>query len=155
MNDIAIFVRNLPRFPFAECAKNGIDPDMFFPDNKQQTAEVIHALRKICGQCVHRKECFTYAIREGINHGVWAGSLPEERAFLAGLTEHKPDIENLAQRIERFAAKGLMQHQIAKEMGFSELEIATILTLAGRKEASSRKEESSPSASSRSSVLGQ
>jgi len=143
MNNIAIFVQHLPRFPFAECAKNGIDPDMFFPDNKQQTAEVIHALRKICGQCVHRKECFTYAIREGINHGVWAGSLPEERAFLAGLTEHKPDIENLAQRIERLAAKGLMQHQIAKEMGFGELEISTILTLAGRKEASSTEKSSS------------
>jgi len=155
MNQIAIFVRTLPRFPFAECAKNGIDPDIFFPDNKQETAEVIHALRKICNQCVHRKECFTYAIREGINHGVWAGSLPEERAFLAGLTEHKPDIENLAQRIERFAAKGLMQHQIAREMGFSELEIATILTLAGRKEASSKKEESSPSVSSRSLPLVQ
>ena len=143
MNNVAIFVRTLPRFPMEECAKNGIDPDMFFPDNKQQTAEVIHALRKICGQCVHRKECFTYAIREGINHGVWAGSLPEERAFLAGLTEHKPDIENLAQRIERLAAKGLMQHQIAKEMGFGELEISTILTLAGRKEASSTEKSSS------------
>lgn len=151
MNQIAIFVRNLPRFPFAECAKNGIDPDIFFPDNKQETAEVIHAVRKLCGQCAHRKECFTYAIREGINHGIWAGSLPEERAFLAGLTENKPDIQSLVLRIERYEAKELMHHQIASEMGFSELEIAAIKILAGRKEASSKKEESSPSVFSHSS----
>ncbi len=143
MNDVAIFVRTLPRFPMAECAKNGIDPDMFFPDNKQQTAEVIHALRKICSQCVHRKECFTYAIREGINHGVWAGSLPEERAFLAGLTERKPDIQYLANQIERLENRGLMQHQIASAMGFSELELAAIKSLAGRKEASSTEKSSS------------
>jgi WhiB family redox-sensing transcriptional regulator len=143
MNDIAIFVRTLPRFPMAECAKNDIDPDMFFPDNKQQTAEVIHALRKICGQCVHRKECFTYAIREGINHGVWAGSLPEERAFLAGLTDRKPDLNHLANQIERLENRGLMQHQIASAMGFSELEIAAIKSLAGRKEASSTEKSSS------------
>jgi len=151
MNDVAIFVRNLPRFPFAECAKNGIDPDMFFPDNKQETAEVIHALRKICGQCVHRKECFTYAIREGINHGIWAGSLPEERAFLAGLTDSKPDLNRLANQIERLEHRGLMQHQIASQMGFSELEIAAIKSLAGRKEASSNKERYSSTDSSSSS----
>lgn len=155
MNHIAIFVRTLPRFPFAECAKNGIDPDIFFPDNKQETAEVIHAVRKLCGQCTHRKECFTYAIREGINHGIWAGSLPEERAFIAGLTENKPDIQNLVLRIERYEAKGLMHHQIAREMGFSELEIAAIKILAGRKEASSKKEKSSPPVSSHLSPLEQ
>lgn len=148
MNNIAIFVQRLPRFPFAECAKNYIDPDMFFPDNKQETAEVIHALRKICSQCVHRKECFTYAIREGINHGVWAGSLPEERAFLAGLTANKPDLNHLATQIERLENQGLMHHQIASRMGFSELEITTILTLAGRKEASSKTEKSSSIVSS-------
>lgn len=153
MNDIAIFVQRLPRFPFAECAKNSIDPDMFFPDNKQQTAEVIHALRKICNQCVHRKECFTYAIREGINHGIWAGSLPEERAFLAGLTENKPDIKELDARIQRLENRGLEQHQIASQMGFSELEIAAIASLAGRKETPSIKEGFSPSDSLPSSRL--
>ena len=44
-----------------------------------------------------------------------------------------------------------MQNQIASQMGFSELEIAAIKSLAGRKEASSNKERYSSTDSSSSS----
>jgi len=77
--------------------------------------------------------------------------LPEERAYLAGLTDNKPDLNRLANQIERLEHRGLMQHQIASQMGFSELEIAAIKSLAGRKEASSNKERYSSTDSSSSS----
>lgn len=57
------------------------DPDLFFPDDligeAKTTAESLAIA--ICKDCPVKKLCADYAIRAGVEFGVWGGTLPHER----------------------------------------------------------------------------
>jgi len=53
----------------AKCT--GHDPEMWFPFTSLQQ-EAIEA-KRICGTCEVTAECYSYAIRHRISHGIWGG----------------------------------------------------------------------------------
>ena len=56
------------------------DPDLFFPISAtgQSTAQINEA-RAICHQCDVAAECLSYALSNGVRHGIWGGRTEEER----------------------------------------------------------------------------
>ena len=61
-----------PSFPFARCAEPGVDPEIFFPESKEEAKEKYPKAAAICGDCVHRKECDTWA-KTNKEYGIWGG----------------------------------------------------------------------------------
>jgi len=60
-----------------------VDPELFFPIASRGPAErQIAAAKAICGPCVVRRNCLSYAL-EAMPEGIWGGTTREER--LAGL----------------------------------------------------------------------
>lgn len=56
----------------------GVDPDLFFPERGQPTAEP----RRVCRGCVVRSECLEYALVNGEKFGIWGGLSERERRRL-------------------------------------------------------------------------
>jgi WhiB family redox-sensing transcriptional regulator len=38
--------------------------------------------KTVCSRCIVRHECLNYALEHGIEHGIWGGASPRERAEL-------------------------------------------------------------------------
>jgi WhiB family redox-sensing transcriptional regulator len=62
----------------ALCAQT--DPDAFFPEKGQSTADA----KRTCMACEVRDECLEYAITHGEQYGVWGGLSERERRPLRG-----------------------------------------------------------------------
>lgn len=60
----------------ATCAQIG--GEAWFPD----TNDPASAARDVCAACPVRGPCLAYAINEHIEHGIWGGRTPTERAQL-------------------------------------------------------------------------
>ena len=64
----------------ARGACRGSDPELFFPiASLGSAAGQIEAAKAICGRCVVRKSCRSYALRT-MPDGIWGGMTREERA---------------------------------------------------------------------------
>lgn len=61
----------------AECNYAG-DPEIFFPE-QQRTGQQTRRARAYCWRCPVSDDCLEYALRENIQHGIFAGLLPDER----------------------------------------------------------------------------
>ena len=56
------------------------DPELFFPVSATgPSAEQAAAAKEICGLCVVRSECLSFAQRTGTVHGIWGGLTEQER----------------------------------------------------------------------------
>ena len=55
----------------ANCYRQGIDPELFFP-SLQQTKQEKAIIRKTCGECKVRLECLELGKSMGA-YGVWGG----------------------------------------------------------------------------------
>ncbi|NDC25144.1 MAG: WhiB family transcriptional regulator [Proteobacteria bacterium] len=75
VNALQHFYPKLPLLPNASC-KGIINPNLFFPESKEQEAKCLPIVRTICAGCPERKECLDYALKEQISHGIWAGTTP-------------------------------------------------------------------------------
>lgn len=113
MNSLDFFPE-MPVLPDANC-KDIINPNIFFPDNKQQEAKSLPIVRLICGGCTHRKECLDYADEHGIFYGIWGGLTPEERGN--GRTKRDWSGPNRAKRIRKLVGRGIAPETIAREVG--------------------------------------
>lgn len=82
-------VLDIPRWmKWAECARRGIDPELFYPENGVISAEVIDA----CAVCPVLSQCFEFAAvqeertqpgsEHPDRHGVWGGYNPRGRTAL-------------------------------------------------------------------------
>ncbi len=60
--------------------RSGIDPETFFPLNYSDANTA--AARAICAQCpiVIKSECLEWALAHREAEGVWAGTVPQDRA---------------------------------------------------------------------------
>jgi WhiB family redox-sensing transcriptional regulator len=65
----------------ADAACLGQGPDGWFPRRAPgtATADQVDQAKAICHGCPAREECFRYAMRHNIKHGVWGGTSVTER----------------------------------------------------------------------------
>src|SRR6267378_7042504 len=56
-----------------------LPPSMFFPSD----GVGVEVARRICAECPVRAACLEYALRNGIDHGVWGGTSERERRRIA------------------------------------------------------------------------
>lgn len=68
-----------------------VAPSMFFPSD----GVGVEVARRICATCPVKEPCLEYALRNGIDHGVWGGASERERRRIAR-----------RRRLERAAAGG-------------------------------------------------
>lgn len=66
-------------------------PSVFFPSD----GVGVEVARRICANCPVKEPCLEYALRNGIDHGVWGGASERERRRIAR-----------RRRLERAAAAG-------------------------------------------------
>lgn len=100
---------NFPNFENPRCAET--DPDIFFPDSKDELRKILPTLRQICGGCEHQMSCLDYALVNDINDGVWGGFTPHQRKRM------QPDNKAQSQarrEVYRKLAQGWTIPQIAK-----------------------------------------
>jgi hypothetical protein len=114
-------------FKSPACAEIG-DPDYFFPETKQQEADRLPNLRKICGACIERKECLAYAIKEEIQHGIWGGKTPSER----GLTLKRDEVKIRHERVVKLRNQGISTDEIARKVGIRVTQVYRIFTDANK-----------------------
>jgi WhiB family redox-sensing transcriptional regulator len=56
------------------------DPDLFFPISSSGPAEQqIARAKRICANCVVRRECLEYAVTNEQVYGIWGGTTAEDR----------------------------------------------------------------------------
>ena len=56
-----------------------IPPETFFPSD----GVGVDIARRICADCPVKEPCLEYALRNGIDHGVWGGTSERERRRIA------------------------------------------------------------------------
>ena len=54
-------------------------PSLFFPSD----GVGVEVARRICADCPVKAACLEYALRNGIDHGVWGGTSERERRRIA------------------------------------------------------------------------
>jgi WhiB family redox-sensing transcriptional regulator len=54
-------------------------PSMFFPSD----GVGVEIARRICADCPVKTPCLEYALRHGVDHGVWGGTSERERRRIA------------------------------------------------------------------------
>jgi WhiB family transcriptional regulator, redox-sensing transcriptional regulator len=54
-------------------------PSLFFPSD----GVGVEIARRICADCPVKAACLEYALRNGIDHGVWGGTSERERRRIA------------------------------------------------------------------------
>ena len=60
-------------------ACQGSDPELFFPISVTGRAvEQVNSAKAVCGRCVVREHCLSYALRT-MPEGIWGGTTREER----------------------------------------------------------------------------
>lgn len=64
-----------------EAACLGADPELFFPITVTGPMHeaTLTAARGICQSCEVISACLNFALAEGIDDGIWAGTTPDER----------------------------------------------------------------------------
>lgn len=67
-----------------KAACKGHGADCFFPSKEQANLmqACISESKLICSTCTVRKECLTFAIENGLRHGVYGGLAPRERVSM-------------------------------------------------------------------------
>ncbi len=54
-------------------------PSLFFPSD----GVGVEVARRVCATCPVKSPCLEYALRNGIDHGVWGGASERERRRIA------------------------------------------------------------------------
>jgi WhiB family redox-sensing transcriptional regulator len=67
-------------FPLDQALCAQTDPDSFFPEKGQSTADA----KRTCMACEVRVQCLDYALSHGEQYGVWGGLSERERRPLRG-----------------------------------------------------------------------
>lgn len=70
----------MPVLPDAACADTP-DPDIFYAHPTEQRR--LEQARNYCRRCPILRDCLAWALTNAEDHGVWAGTTPEQRHALA------------------------------------------------------------------------
>ena len=137
MNVLQNFYPELPLLPEASC-KGIINPNLFFPESKEQEAKCLPIVRTICAGCPERKECLDYALKEQIPHGIWAGTTPAQRGFGQGFKNRKTGRVNRADAIRSLHSFGRTPKEIADTMRIELAYVTQVLKRAAKLEGESQ-----------------
>lgn len=137
MNVLENFYPELPLLPEASC-KGIINPNLFFPESKEQEAKCLPIVRSICAGCPERKECLDYALKEQIPHGIWAGTTPAQRGFGQGFKNRKTGRVNRADAIRSLHSFGRTPKEIADTMRIELAYVTQVLKRAAKLEGESQ-----------------
>lgn len=137
MNVLQLFYPTLPLLPEASC-KGIINPNLFFPESKEQEAKCLPIARSICAGCPERKECLDYALKEQIPHGIWAGTTPAQRGFGQGFKNRKTGRVNRADAIRSLHSFGRTPKEIAATMKIELAYVTQVLKRAAKLEGESQ-----------------
>ncbi len=137
MNVLQQFYPQLPLLPQASC-KDIINPNLFFPESKEQEAKCLPIARTICAGCPERKECLDYALKEQIAHGIWAGTTPAQRGFGQGFRNRKTGRINRADAIRSLHSFGRTPKEIAATMKIELAYVTQVLKRAVKLEGESQ-----------------
>jgi WhiB family redox-sensing transcriptional regulator len=66
----------------AACAREDVDPALFFPDTYTSRAQIDLAARVCWGSCPVRQACLEFALATRSEHGIFGGLGPREREQL-------------------------------------------------------------------------
>jgi WhiB family redox-sensing transcriptional regulator len=127
------FFPALPLLPDASC-RNIFNPNIFFPDSKEQEAKCLPIVRTICAGCPERKECLDYALKESIPHGIWAGTTPAQRGFGQGFRNRDTGKVNFANAVRSLASMGRTPKEIATTLNIETSYVTTVLKRAAKLE---------------------
>lgn len=77
MSDLRAIVRVLVDEPDwkADAACRDVDPELFFPQRGESTAEA----KAVCRRCDVQAECLAYALTNNEHFGIWGGKSERER----------------------------------------------------------------------------
>ena len=150
------FFPALPLLPNASC-RDIFNPNIFFPESKEQEAKCLPIVRTICAGCPERKECLDYALKEQIPHGIWAGTTPAQRGFGQGFKNRKTGRVNRASAIRSLHSFGRTPKEIAATMKIELSYVTQVLKRSAKLEGESQllKEEKHSGESSSSSESAQ
>lgn len=137
MNVLQLFYPELPLLLEASC-KGIINPNLFFPESKEQEAKCLPIVRSICAGCPERKECLDYALKEQIPHGIWAGTTPAQRGFGQGFKNRKTGRVNRADAIRSLHSFGRTPKEIADTMRIELAYVTQVLKRAAKLEGESQ-----------------
>ena len=112
------FISTSPRFPNARC-KDIADPDIFFPDSKEELFDSLPVLRRICGACEHKVECAEYAIDEEIDYGIWGGTTGNYRRTLWRKRGRFSNVQKKGRAAHNLHQQGWSVKMIANRYGVS------------------------------------
>lgn len=155
MNALQYYFPNLPLLPNALCRT--IEPNLFFPESREEERKSLPTVRAICGGCIERKECLDYALREQIPHGIWAGTTPAQRGFGQGFRDRNTGRVNRSDAIRSLHSLGRQPKEIAETLHLEMAYVTQVLKRAAKLEGESQllKEQKQSGESSSSSELAQ
>lgn len=155
MNQIYNFIPSLPLLPQASC-KGIVNPNLFFPDSREQEAKCLPIVRSICAACPERKECLDYALKEQISYGIWAGTTPAQRGFGQGFKHRFTGKVNRAEAIRSLSSLGRTPKEIAATLKVELAYVTQVIKRAAKLEGESQLlNETKPSGESLSSSESQ
>ena len=137
MLQLSTFIPNLPLLPEASC-KNIINPNLFFPESKEQETKCLPIVRAICAGCPERKECLDYALKEQISFGIWAGTTPAQRGFGQGFKHRYTGKTNNAEAIRSLTSLGRTPKEIAATLKIELAYVTQVLKRAAKLEGESQ-----------------
>lgn len=131
-----IFNLPTPRFKQALCAEIG-DPDLWFPEGKDQGREYNAAAKKVCFACVERDNCLNFALEFDIREGTWGGLTSRERSRIAAkYTKNNRPNYGKGYRAYKLQQAGLSYEHIANHL---DIRISSIYNLIKRYKESQEK----------------
>jgi WhiB family transcriptional regulator, redox-sensing transcriptional regulator len=75
-------------------ACHGADPELFFPvATAGRALEQVNSAKAVCVRCTVRADCLSYALQT-MQHGIWGGTTPDERAALRAVSRRAPSPGN-------------------------------------------------------------
>lgn len=137
MNALQSFFPTLPLLPQASC-RGIFNPNLFFPESREQEAKCLPIVRAICAGCPERKECLDYALKEQIPHGIWAGTTPAQRGFGQGFRNRKTGRMNRSDAIRSLHSFGRTPKEIADTLKIEMAYVTQVLKRAAKLEGESQ-----------------
>ena len=70
------------------------DTELFFPvATAGRALEQVNSAKAVCVRCKVRTDCLSYALQT-MQHGIWGGTTPDERAALRAVSRRAPSPGN-------------------------------------------------------------